>query len=239
MAHRDFLHAEEVRDSQPGSLPPVESNVSSSEANHRISNNLAILASAVRIRASDVSRRQRDLSHDEVSLILGDVSAKILAIAWLHRFLSDKPEADCLELNDHLYRLCETLLSALSGPQRAQLVRIGAGDCFVSVRDVVPLCLIVTEVVTNSLKYAHPAKVAGKIFVGCREEMDGSLIVEVADDGVGLPEGFDPLADGGTGARTIRALAQQLGAQTSFDSGPVGLRFKLRVPSRTSHARAA
>jgi two-component sensor histidine kinase len=231
MAHRDFLHTDEIRDSRSGPPPCAEPNLSTSEANHRISNNLAILASAVRLRSSDVSRRQRHLSHDEVSLILGDVSAKILAIAWLHRFLSDKPGADCLEINDHLYRLCETLLSVLSEPQRAKLVRIGDGECFVAVGDVVPLCLIVTEVVTNSLKYAHPAKVSGKIFVGCREEMDGSLIIEIADDGVGFPEGFDPQADGGTGARTIRALAQQLGAQTSFESGPVGLRFKLRLPA--------
>ena len=238
MAHRDFLDVSEVRDPHPGSSSRAERNFSISETNHRIANNRAILASAVGIRATEVSRRRRHLSHEEGSLLLGEIRAKILTIAWLHRFLSSEPAADCLDLNDHLYRVCETLLSVLSDAQRATLVRIGAGECFVPVGKVIPLSLIVTELVTNSLKYAHPANAPGMIFVGCREETDGSLIVEAADDGVGLPEGFDPATGGGTGARTIRALVKQLGAQVSFDSGPIGLRFKLRLPSRAGNSHA-
>ena len=200
------------------------------EANHRISNNLAILASAVSLRAAEVARRRRDLSGDEVAMILGEVSAKISTVAWLHRLLSEEPEAAGLDINDHLYRLCETLLSALSDPSRMRLVRTGRGSCVVPIDAIVPLCLIVTEVVTNSLKYAHPTKVAGQIAVGCHEA-DGALILEVSDDGVGLPEGFDFLSEGGTGARVVRALARQLGAKVSLRSRPIGLLFTLRLPT--------
>ena len=181
------------------------------------------------MRAAEVARRPHNLSGDEVSLILGEVSAKISTVAWLHRLLSDYPAVESVDINDQLYRLCETLLSALSDPTRMRLIRTGSGRCVVATNAIVPLCLIVTEVVTNSLKYAHPTKVPGKIAVGCREA-DGALIVEVSDDGVGLPEDFDLLADGGTGARVIRALAGQLGAKVSFDSRPIGLLFRLRLP---------
>jgi len=203
-----------------------------SESNHRISNNLALLASAIGIRANALAGRDRSLSGEEVSLILGEVSARISTVAWLHRFLSDEPAGETIDLNRHLYELCETLISALSEPKRMILVRTGERECVVATGQVVPLCLIVTEVVTNALKYAHPARVAGRIAVGCHKEPSGALVLEVADDGVGLPEGFDFAAEGGTGTRTIRALARQLGARFDFESGPIGLRFVLRVPQR-------
>lgn len=164
--------------------------------------------------------------------MLGEISARIASVAWLHRFLSEEPDADCLDLNDHLHELCEGLVEALADPERVTLARTGSGECAVASVDVVPLCLIVTEAVTNSLKYAHPAGVRGKLSVGCRKGDDGGLIVEVADDGVGLPEDFDAATGGGIGSRTIRVLARQLDATTEYVSGPCGLTFRLRLPPR-------
>jgi two-component sensor histidine kinase len=231
MAYQDILQLAETHDRQLGLTLHAGTIIRDREANHRIANHLAILASTVSIRATELRKRQRTMRSEDVALILGEMSAKISTIAWLHRFLSKEPAADCIDLNDHLYQLCETLLSALSDPARVRLVKAGIGLCTVATDAAVPLCLIVTEAVTNSLKYAHPANVNGIIAVGCREDTDGALIVEASDDGVGLPEGFDFLADGGTGARKIRALARQLGAQVSCESRPIGLLFSVRVPA--------
>ena len=231
MADQDLLFANDARRMQLEPILAAERDFALSEANHRISNNLALLSSAVGIRAQEISNRKRDLSSEEVSLILGEVSARISAVAWLHRFLSKEPDAACLDLGDHLYELCETLISALADPERIVLVRTGAEQCVVGTGSMVPLCLIVTEVVTNSLKYAHPTHVAGTLAIGCHRDPAGSLVVEIADDGVGLPEGFDLLADGGTGARTIRVLARQLDAEVTVDSRPIGLSFRRRLPA--------
>jgi len=86
---------------------------------------------------------------EDVSLMLGEISARLASVAWLHRFLSQKPSGDLLDLNGHLYELCETLVSALSHPERVMLERSGAGACRVTSAEVIPVCLIVTEVVTN------------------------------------------------------------------------------------------
>jgi two-component sensor histidine kinase len=48
----------------------------------------------------------------------------------------------------------------------------------------VPLGLIVTELVTNSLKYAFPDG-SGNISVSLRKEADGNLVLSVSDDGGG------------------------------------------------------
>lgn len=233
MAGQDVIYAREEPIRIGSREMPIDPEFVISESNHRIANNLALLVSAVSIRTAEVSRRSHDLDREEVALILGEVSARISTVSWLHRFLSREPEAERVNVNAHLYELCEMLLSALSDPDRMKLVRTGTGECFVTPRQVVPLCLIVTEVVTNSLKYAHPTGVRGTISVGCRELVDRSLVVEVADDGVGLPEDYDLLAEGGTGARTIRALANQLGAAVEFVSSPIGLAFRMTIPRKT------
>jgi PAS domain S-box-containing protein len=52
----------------------------------------------------------------------------------------------------------------------------------------------------------------------------------VVDDGVGLPEGFDPTSDGGFGFRVMRAQSERLGATLTFESTSLGLCMQLRVP---------
>ena len=201
------------------------------ESNHRISNNLSLLVSAISMRRSEIVRRQQDLNCDEVASILNEISARIVTVGNLHRFMAKQPEAARVDLESHLFELCETLIATLAPPGRVELVRLATCECFVAPGEVLPICLIITEIVTNSLKYAHPAGVAGKIALGCRREDDDSVLVEVGDDGVGLPEGYDLASDGGIGSRTIRVLAKQLGADLSVESRPIGLWFTLRLPA--------
>jgi len=91
--------------------------------------------------------------------------------------------------------------------------------------------LIVGELVTNALKYAHPAGVFGEIIVGCTDAGD-RLVIEVADDGVGLPEGFDAAKNAGLGLRLVHSLAEQLRATLMFNDSGTGLSVTPLVPAR-------
>ncbi len=52
----------------------------------------------------------------------------------------------------------------------------------------------------------------------------------VADDGPGLPPGFDPAASGGLGMRLVLSLARQLGGTLEASNAGGGARFVVRVP---------
>jgi len=58
------------------------------------------------------------------------------------------------------------------------------------------------------------------------------ILVDVDDDGAGLPKGFDPAHDGGFGFRIMRAFAGQLHAQLQFEPHANGLRARLIAPRR-------
>ena len=205
-------------------------NLYTSEVTHRIANSLCLLASTVSLRARHLTKQPRLMSSSEVSHILDEVSARIAAVGQLHREIATQPDAAHLDLNEHLRNLCESIIAAVAQPGQFELLPSETGACAVKTDKILPIAMIVTEAVTNSLKYAHPTGVRGTLQIGCRRDNDGSAIIEVADDGIGLPEGFDPLADGGLGSQTMGILARQLGAEISFIPRPTGLCFRLRLP---------
>ena len=202
-----------------------------SDINHRISNNLALLASTVSMRAASFSRRKQPLDPREAAAALHEVTARISIVGHMHRLLSTRPGADHAEFGPHLRELCRLFISALSSPGQWELNETKTDDCSVGADSFLPLSLIVTEVVTNALKYAHPAGAPGRLTIGCRCEADGTVVIEVGDDGVGFPEGFEFVAGGGIGSRTIHVLAQQIDAEVRFESRATGLWFELRLPA--------
>ena len=90
---------------------------------------------------------------------------------------------------------------------------------------------IVSEVITNAIKYSHARGEPGKVSVSCHSLADSQLEIEIIDDGTGLAQPFDALTAGGLGLRLIRALTGQIGAQSGFQSSVAGTRFWLRLES--------
>jgi two-component sensor histidine kinase len=181
--------------------------------------------------ARRVSRGARNRSTGTRSAAaLHEITARIAIVGHMHRLLSTRPDSTEAGFGAHLRELSRLFISALAAPGQWELIDTGTTDCPVSADTFLPLSLIVTEVVTNALKYAHPAGAPGKLTVGCRREPGGPAVIEVSDDGVGFPEGFEFTAGGGIGSRTIHVLAQQIDAEISFNSRATGLRFELRLP---------
>ena len=204
-----------------------EADIRLAEANHRIANNLALLSAVLRRQAAEVVRGRGSVSRARAGLLLTEASQRVVAIGNLHAMLAKRPRATMVDIGDHLRQVCVALLSSLAGPTSIELSQSFTTSCLVPVDGIVPLTLIVTELVTNSVKYAHPAGVPGKISLTGGRQADGTLVIEFADDGVGLPEGFDPAVDGGFGFRLTRVLAQQIGATMTFKSTVLGLHVRL------------
>lgn len=198
------------------------------EAHHRISNSLTVIASMVRLQAADVAARQDQISANEVRLVLDDVAARIGTVAQLHRLMSKAPRRNAVDLVDYLREICGNLATALS--MNGELKVTGpAGSCLVPPDQAVSLALVASELVTNAIKHCHPSGVAGRIEVHCDRDQDGALVLEVGDDGVGLPDGFDPAVDGGLGFRLVHSLVDQLCASVAFHDTGLGLVVRLKL----------
>ena len=92
-------------------------------------------------------------------------------------------------------------------------LRLDLDELTVNVESASAFGLILNELITNALKYAFPGDRRG--FVSARLKREGSgVVLEVANDGVELPENFDLAQSPGLGLNLVRMLARQLGGET-------------------------
>ena len=80
-----------------------------------------------------------------------------------------------------------------------------------------PLGIIITELMTNALKYAFTGRDAGEIQIGITREGD-EVVLTMSDDGIGLPGGFDLGASEGFGFLLVKVLSAQLDGTYSIES---------------------
>ncbi len=201
------------------------------EANHRIANSLSVLVSMVRMQSASVKKAADSYSNAEVRHLLDGVAARINTISQLHRILSQVGSDGAISLKPHLHDITDALMAALSSPEQSVKVMHTGGDCMVQMRQVQPIVLMLCEIFINAMKYAHPSGVPLIMLVDSSVAGDGRLVLTISDDGVGLPEGFDPAQSGGMGFKVMRSLAAEIGGELQIQSTHLGLSFRLSLPA--------
>jgi two-component sensor histidine kinase len=197
------------------------------EADHRIANHLAMLAGIVRLKSADLRRSTATLDRADVALILEGVTSQIASVGRLHRSLAHKADGS-VDLGQHLHDVCAPLSEVCTG---VDIVENFSAGCMVQPDQVLPVTQIVSEVLTNAVKYGRPVEGRAVVLMRCFQDEARRVQVEVSDNGPGLPDGFDPLVDGGLGFRLLRGLRERLPARMEFKRGNTGLLFRLSLPS--------
>ncbi|MCJ2080051.1 sensor histidine kinase [Methylobacterium sp. J-090] len=191
----------------------------SREMSHRVKNSLAVVAGFLGLQA-------RGSDNDDVKAALADARTRVEAVAQVHDQLWRQPSLEAIDVAGFLEALCAKLQESAPGHSlvcRAQTVNIPADLA-------IPLGLFVNELVTNAIKYAYPDG-AGEIRVTAQADPEGGLRLTVCDDGVGLPEGFDPAASrsASLGMRIVNSLARQLGGPLAVATDRPGAHFSLLI----------
>ncbi|MBD0273591.1 MAG: PAS domain S-box protein, partial [Acetobacteraceae bacterium] len=201
------------------------------EVNHRVKNSLQLVSSLLTLQAS----RARDAG---LRAALGEARARIGVVARLHQRLYQMGTHGRVELVGFLRELCEDTAAAVGADEGAR-VRLAfeppadGRELLLPIDRAVPLALIVSELLTNAVKYAFPpGQEGGTVRVAVEPAGGGAFAALIEDDGAGLPEGFDPAASHGVGMRLVSTLARQLAAELRVGPGAsgVGAAFELRVP---------
>jgi two-component sensor histidine kinase len=197
------------------------------ESDHRIANHLALLASMVQIQMSQLRKGPETLARDEAHSVLRETVGRILSVSHLHRRLSRPTQKGMIDVGDYLLQSTTDLVNSLSLQNRVGVAQRLTTHCNVSAEDAQMLGLLVSEVVMNAVKHAHPTGIPVQITLVCDRNSQGNLAIEISDDGVGLPENFDVEKAGGVGFRLIRSLADRLRANLTVESDSLGLTFRL------------
>jgi two-component sensor histidine kinase len=189
------------------------------EMSHRVKNSLAIVASLLALQA-------RNADDPAVRDALIDARTRVEAIAGVHDQLWRQGDTTPGEID--LAQFLETLTANLQSSAPNHRIRCSAEPLRVSADRAIPMGLMVNELVTNAIKYAYPDR-TGEVRVGAACT-GAALVLDVSDDGVGLPADFDiGRASGSLGMRVIANLARQLDARIATPRGQ-GARFHIEIP---------
>ena len=207
--------------------PMQQQDLAMQEIHHRVKNNLQIVASLLNLQASRIRS-------PEARAEFQSARDRVRALATLHRHLYAHGELHTIDMRDFLVELCGQLLTAFGETPGGRLhLQIEAPELKMSSDQAVPLSLIVTEAVSNAVKYAFPNERTGNISVRLTTEADIAELV-VQDDGVGIPAGRVQTEAGirdGIGLQLIRGFARQLGATLTV-SEDAGTEYRVRMPLR-------
>jgi two-component sensor histidine kinase len=205
------------------------------EANHRFANHLTLLAGMVQMQMNATTRGPEKFTRAEVCTILETTAGRIVSLGNLHRRLASSPDQQ-VDIGNYLIENITALVGTFALGTKISIVQRLDKGCMVTPEQASTIALLVNEVMMNAVKHAHPAGLVTQLHLACGRDNDGALNIEIGDDGVGLPEGFDSRRDAGVGFKLIRSLASTLNASLMIESDSLGLTFRLRVPLAANDA---
>lgn len=192
------------------------------EMNHRIANSLAM--------ASAMIRMQIQIAHsDETKTALGETQSRIMAIAGVHRSLYTSKNVEQVELDVYLGSLNAELKNSNSAFSRVSL-EVDITPMLTTADKAVALGVILTELVTNALKYAYPSG-EGIVKITLAPVGNDEALLSVEDFGIGYDPSEMPKGTG-LGSRLVRSMAINLEADLSHvrQGKSVGTYIAVRWP---------
>jgi two-component sensor histidine kinase len=196
------------------------------EVNHRVKNSLQVVTSLLMLQAGRTEE-------PALKQALLEARGRIGVVAGIHQRLYSTSQHDRVDFGDYLEELASETLRSLNSSGKIELDFDIGDDVVMPLAQAVPLALVVSELITNAVKYAFPDGRSGKLTVSLRDE--GSRVeICVSDDGIGLPEDFNPAAGGGLGMRIVTALVRQVRGTLSIKSADPGAEFVISIPLTTS-----
>jgi two-component sensor histidine kinase len=191
------------------------------EVNHRVANSLSLVASLVRLQSNTLSDRTAKEA-------LHETEARIHAISSVHKRLYTSGNTTVVDLDEYLSSLLQDVETAMRSEGHGASIRYELEPVKLKTDSSVNLGVIVTELVTNALKYAYPNGV-GEVRVKLKRVGNGQSELVVEDDGVGHTTG--PARGSGLGSRIVSAMARTIGAEIDYFSRHPGTGARLAFPS--------
>ncbi len=173
------------------------------EVHHRVKNNLQAVSGILDLQVAY-------LPDGDTARILRESKDRIHTMALLHEKLCMGSNQTHVDLREYLSSLTRHLKASMGVREEDVTIREEIEDLELNLDTAIPCGLIVTELVTNSLKYAFPGRRPGVIGVRVSRLGSGNFQLVVGDDGIGLSPDLDLKRVRSLGLHLVSSLVEQL-----------------------------
>lgn len=184
------------------------------ELQHRVSNNLTTVSGLMKLQ-------RRMVTDEAAQMALDDSVRRIDLISRIMRNLHD-PSGQTVDMARFLADTGRDILESTGAVGRVNL-KVEAEPLLVGPDVSVPLGLIAAELLANTLEHGFPGESSGQIGVSLGAgRVEGRALLQISDNGQGLPDGFDIETTRSLGLSIARQFAKQLGGTLLMERRPEG-----------------
>ncbi len=204
----------------------AEKEVLLREVHHRVKNNLQAIIYLIEGRLDQVADVQT------ASLLKGlQEQARTMALVYEQLYQSDNLAE--VRMKHYLQVLAENIMEAFGSGRPVEL-NVESEDLTLDIGIAMPCGLMVTELLSNSLKYAFPPGFTKtpriSVKLTAREELCNLIVM---DNGVGLPEDMDQRKQHSMGLRLVKLWAtHQMGGTLEVESRE-GVTYYITFPNKS------
>jgi two-component sensor histidine kinase len=172
------------------------------EIHHRVKNNLQIVISLL-------GTQSMYLDNEDALTAIQNSQHRMYAMSLIHQKLYQSDAIAYIDMSWYIQELVRYLKESFAVDQNIDF-KLDMECVELDVVQAVPLGLILNEAISNSIKYAFAGKEKGQINISLKNIESNSYQLLIADDGVGLPEGFESQERESLGMNLMIGLTDQL-----------------------------
>ncbi|MFY8127163.1 MAG: histidine kinase dimerization/phosphoacceptor domain -containing protein [Chitinophagaceae bacterium] len=179
------------------------------EIHHRVKNNLQVVSSLLNLQS-------RKINDEKALSAIKEGRDRVKSMALIHQNLYRDDNLTGVEIKDYIEKLVQSLFTSYNIQNEKVRLQTEIDDLNVDVDTVIPIGLILTELISNALKYAFDeTKQDGKLVIKLKQDEAG-LSLNVKDNGIGLPNDWNYEKADSLGYQLIRSFAAKMKAKLTI-----------------------
>jgi PAS domain S-box-containing protein len=195
-----------------------EKEVLLKEIHHRVKNNMQIISSLL-------SLQETYIKDPSVLKAFRESQTRIRSMAMIHERLYQSEDLARIDINEYIETLTADLFRTYNVTPGAISFKNDVNDIYLKLDIAIPCCLLIHELLSNSLKYAFPKGRKGEIIVDFKSE-ENHYQLTVKDNGIGFPKDLDFRTAESLGMQLINMFVKKLHGTIELDSR-CGTEFKI------------
>ena len=176
------------------------------EIHHRVKNNLQIISSLLSLQSNAIN-------DENVTEVLNESRKRIEAIAMVHQKLYQGDKIDRVDFKSYLMEIMSSQ-QKINPYLKCEVI---SNEVDFKLDIAVPLGLIISEMIVNSVKHAFKGIENPELKVELKNNNETIELI-VQDNGIGLPESFSLEQPVSLGTEIIQALTDQIEAEIKYEN---------------------
>ena len=180
------------------------------EVHHRVKNNLQLTMSLL-------NSQSYFLEDQSAIAAIKESQHRIKSIALVHQKLYQTDHVATININPYVSELVDYLKDSLGDGKRINF-ELDLMDIEMDIANAVPLGLFLNEAITNIFKYAFPESLTGNVSISLHPYDQTRNLLQIKDNGIGLPDGFDEKGNNTLGMTLMKGLSTQMDGELVIEN---------------------